>query len=321
MSFYLLENQKPTDYPQFRTARRNGRKPTGTCVVHTAENTIDLEGVDSGAESVARFIAHRPGPGSYHFITDSDSLIFMAPASYEVWHDTATNNFSYGGSMAVQAGKWHTIPKERADRIVKNCAAGFASFARWLKAEHGITIPAERITRAEAHAGKPGFLGHGDSDPGRRSDPGAGFDWDLFLAEFARLTTDGVVPVAVVKPVTSAPKPVPKPRPKPAAKGWPAQPLPVTSRHTVASHKAWVELLAAVGHNDRDLTKNVQRWLKSLGHYKGIVDGDFGPLTTRALQGFLRSKGLYRGIVDGKRGPLTIRAEIAYLNLPANRGR
>lgn len=316
MSFYLLDHDKGKPY-QYLAKRRNGRKPTGTCVVHTAENTIDLTGVDTGAESVAAFIARRSDYGSYHFLADADSLIFMAPANYEVWHDTATNNFSYGGSMAVQAGKWHTIPKERREQIVKNCAAGFASYADWLKEEYGITIPAKRITRAQAHAGKPGFLGHGDSDPGRRSDPGAAFDWDLFFAEFSRLTGQGdVKPAAVVKPKPTA-KPASKPTTNKTGNTWPAVALAVTDKHTTASHAAWVKLLKDVNYDDRDLTKNFQRWLRDLGYYKGLIDGGFGPMTVKALQTFLRSKGHYpasRYIIDGKRGPATIRAEIAYLN-------
>lgn len=198
--FFLLEHDKGKPF-QYLATRRNKRTPTGTCVIHTAENVIDLIGEDSGAEGVAAYIARRTDYGSYHFLCDSDSLIFMAPANYETWHDTATNNFSYGGSMAVRAGEWHKIPPERRERIVKNCAAGFASYAEWLKATYGITIPAKRITRAEAHAGKPGFLGHGDSDPGRRSDPGVAFDWPLFLAEFERLTSDTPEPEPELTPL------------------------------------------------------------------------------------------------------------------------
>lgn len=91
--------------------------------------------------------------------------------------------------------------------------------------------------------------------------------------------------------------------------------LPVTDSHTGASHAAWVYLMRhAVNRTDRNLTINIQRWLRDLGYYKGTVDGLFGPRTVRALQRFLQYKGLYKGVVDGQRGPMTIRAEIAYLN-------
>lgn len=117
---------------------------------------------------------------------------------------------------------------------------------------------------------------------------------------------------------TSKPRPAAKPRPKPSAskgKGYPHTALPVTSTHTGASHDAWVYLMRhAVNRTDRNLTINIQRWLRDLGYYKGRVDGVFGPVTVRALQTFLRAKGLYKGRIDGQRGPMTIRAEIAYLN-------
>ena len=116
----------------------------------------------------------------------------------------------------------------------------------------------------------------------------------------------------------SKPKPAAKPKPKPSAskgKGYPHTALPVTNAHTTASHNAWVYLMRhAVNRTDRNLTINIQRWLRDLGYYRGTVDGMFGPVTVRAVQTFLRTKGLYSGVVDGVRGPMTIRAEIAYLN-------
>lgn len=98
-------------------------------------------------------------------------------------------------------------------------------------------------------------------------------------------------------------------------KTWPAVALPVTDKHTTASHNAWVYLMRhAVNRTDRNLTINIQRWLRDLGYYRGIVDGKFESLTTRALQSFLKAKNLYRGAIDGRREAMTIRAEIAYLN-------
>ncbi|MCO1338096.1 hypothetical protein BJH93_04180 [Kocuria polaris] len=323
--FILLDTPNP-NYPQCRRTRRNGARPTGTCVVHTAENFVDLIGEDSGAETVARFIATRSTPGSYHFLCDSDSLIFMAPASYETWHDTATNNFSYGGSMAVRAGEWHRIPKERRERIVKNCAAGFASYAEWLKETYGITIPAKRITRAQAHRGEPGLLGHGDSDPGRRTDPGAAFDWDLFLDEFARLTGQGGS-----KPTV---KPAGKPTPsKPAtSSGQPTDyaDLAVDGKLGPKTISALQIVMRAIGTYSRAVDGDfgrhtviaVQRWLRSRGFYKRAIDGHFGKHTAMALQRFLRSKGLYpaaRWLIDGDLGPATVRALQTYLN--RNNGR
>ena len=117
-------------------------------------------------------------------------------------------------------------------------------------------------------------------------------------------------------------KPAPKTaaEAKPAAssgggKEYPHVALPVTDSHTTASHNAWVYLMRhAVNRTDRNLTINIQRWLRDLGYYKGLIDGQFGPRTARALQRFLQYKGLYKGAIDGDRGAMTIRSEIAYLN-------
>lgn len=152
---------------------------------------------------------------------------------------------------------------------------------------------------------------------GRKIDPS--FSMDSFRSAVKRgyWKKDGQLPKPpITKPVKP---PVDKPVAKPGS-SWPAIPLKVTSKHTAESHKAWVELLAAVGYKDKNLTKNFQKWLKDLGYYRGLIDGQFGSMTAMALQQFLRSKGLYKGLIDGKRQGMTVRAEISYLNLPVNRG-
>ena len=60
--------------------------------------------------------------------------------------------------------------------------------AEWVEGTVGVSVPAERITAAEYRAGRPGFVGHGELDPGRRSDPGSAFPWDEFLELFAAET-------------------------------------------------------------------------------------------------------------------------------------
>jgi len=127
------------------------------------------------------------------------------------------------------------------------------------------------------------------------------------------------------KPAPSKPKPDTKPKPS-KGKGWPAEPLPITSKHTAESDKAWRELMAAVGYKDSNLTTNIERWLKDLGYYKGIIEKDhgkapvFGRMLVEALQRFLASKNLYKRAIDGNRQGHTVQAEIKYLNLPVNRG-
>ena len=180
--YYLLDN--PSRIPQHRTVRRNGAAPSGVVVLHTAENATDFEGVDSGAEAVARFIATRSDPGSYHVLVDSDSTIRLAPWSAECWHDTRTNNHSVGISAAVRSADWSRLGA-RGERAVVRMALAAREYAAWLHATRGVVIPARRITRAQALDRVPGFIGHGEIDTGRRTDPGPDFPWSLFLAVYA----------------------------------------------------------------------------------------------------------------------------------------
>lgn len=168
-------------------------------------------------------------------------------------------------------------------------------------------------------------LGHKEvcKPRGRKIDPN--FDMDEFRAAVKRGYWKKAEKPSVKPPVQSKPAPS-KPKPTTPAKGWPNTKLRVTDKHTTASHKAWVELLAALKVNGKypyrhkDLTENFQRWLRDLGYYKRAIDGDFGYHTIVALQEFLKDKKLYKGLIDGKREGMTVKAEINYLNLDANRG-
>ncbi|HEX3034718.1 MAG TPA: peptidoglycan-binding domain-containing protein, partial [Thermodesulfobacteriota bacterium] len=56
-----------------------------------------------------------------------------------------------------------------------------------------------------------------------------------------------------------------------------------------------------LGSKGEEVTK-IQEELKSLGFYKGPIDGDFGGGTEAAVKAFQKSKGLD---IDGKVGPNT----------------
>lgn len=159
--------------------------------MHTAENTPDLIAADAGAEAVANFIRTRSTPGSYHDLVDSDSAINLVAYDCEAFHDaTGSNRHSYGVSVATRADRWSTTPVEWREGAVRQAAAAAARYAFWLHARRGIVIPAGRISREQSEARVPGFISHAERDPARRSDPGAGFPWSQFLAEFARRTVN-----------------------------------------------------------------------------------------------------------------------------------
>lgn len=177
----------PPARSQFRRPRRDD--PSGVVVVHTAENTPDLVAFDGGAEAVARYIAGRPDPGSYHDVCDSDSAINLVGYDAEAYHDaTGSNPHSYGVSIATRADVWPLAPQAWRDGAIVQAAAAAARYAAWLRARSGIVIPARRITRAESDRRIPGFIAHAERDPARRSDPGAAFPWDTFLATYDQLT-------------------------------------------------------------------------------------------------------------------------------------
>lgn len=178
--FYLLDH--PNNVQQYGNPRRGGETPSGVIVIHTAESVADLVGEDYSAESVARYCTTRDTYGAYHRLVDSDTTIRMVPFGYETWHCTKTNPHSIGISMAVQAGKWKTYPADFVTRVLRNAARATAEAIRALDEHWNVTTPVRHITGSQAIAQVPGLVAHGETDPTRRTDPGADFDWPRFMA-------------------------------------------------------------------------------------------------------------------------------------------
>lgn len=182
MTAYLIANP-----PRQRQFRERGTKPSGVIVVHTAENTPDWVGSDTGAEGVARFIQGRTDFGSYHYLVDSDSIILMVPLNLQAYGDgTGSNPHAIHVSGATQAAKWDQASVEWRLATAQNMGKAAARAAKWLKRHHGVEVPARRISRAQSDARVPGFISHAERDPARRSDPGKDFPWDVFLAAYRK---------------------------------------------------------------------------------------------------------------------------------------
>lgn len=180
MAPYLVEH--PPRRSQFREPRRE--LPSGAIVVHTSESQWA-----KGADPVAKFIRGRDEPGSYHTIVDFDSIVPLVPFSAEAFGErTGGNRWALHLAFACHAYEWPTDWRWTwAAYAIEQGAQAAAEMASWVHRLTGTVIPAHRISQADYKARKPGFIAHGAVDPARRSDPGAGFPWDAFLARYAEL--------------------------------------------------------------------------------------------------------------------------------------
>lgn len=197
--YYLQDN------PNYTTAQYGWPRSqvSGVVGIHTAENNTDFDGADPGAEDVAGFISRRADHGSYHVLTDADSILPLIHPSWAAWADTTNNAHAMSVSGALQAARWHELSPARARQVVINMAAGAAGLVR--TAVQGgllaVPTPARRISAQEAKSGsRAGFYGHGETNPGTRYDPGAGFNWDLFLESYAQFMAGGVAPAGSISP-------------------------------------------------------------------------------------------------------------------------
>lgn len=179
MGYYLLDHPNHR-YKQYRTKRRtdaefsrpaHGGRLTGGIILHSAEGGTDLVGADMTAENVARYISTRSTPGSYHTILDRDTRILLLPSEYEAWHDTTSNPYTVGISVAWNKADLARMSYAQRLEYYNMFADAVIDEIKWMKVNKGITVPINRyLSRNEIIAGKPGISTHSRMDPGRRSD-------------------------------------------------------------------------------------------------------------------------------------------------------
>ena len=183
-----LDDHPNQNLPQQR-ARRD--QASGVIVKHTAESALDTLGDDTGAEGVARYISERTSYGSYHVVVDSDSIVQVARFEMTTYGDgTGSNEHAIHISYACRAADWPNMSAERKSAFIDNGAQAAANANAWLQSQRNITVPARRISRIQSDQKIPGFISHGERDPGRRTDPGPAFPWDLFIDTYAALTQE-----------------------------------------------------------------------------------------------------------------------------------
>lgn len=192
---YYLQDNPNVAVPQYGWLRK---RVSGVIGVHTAENNTCFNGPDTGDLSVADFIRVRGDYGSYHSMADVDSWRRLVHPTWAAWADTTNNAHAMSVSAAVRANDWLALSEARRNAVVVNLATAAADLAL-VAVRDGLldrVPPAQRISKTDAINGtRPGFYGHGETNPGTRYDPGKDFDWDLFLDTYRVAVGGGVVPV------------------------------------------------------------------------------------------------------------------------------
>ena len=152
-------------------------RPAGTEVTLLVVHSISLPPGQYGGEAIERFFTNRLDPeahpyfreihavrvSSHFFVRRDGELVQFVPVSRRAWHAGASswrgrarcNDFSVG----VELEGTDDAPFE---------AAQYAALSR-LVVELRRTLPLRD------------FAAHSDIAPGRKTDPGAGFDWPRFL--------------------------------------------------------------------------------------------------------------------------------------------
>lgn len=205
MSYYLQDHPNP-NLPQFGWERAPLGQPgvhlSGVIGVHTSEAITDFEGVDNNAENNAAFIARRGEYGSYHTTGDADSILPLVHPRYAAWADTTNNAHAMSVSGCLQAARWLEMTPERRRAVVVNMAVAGAQMVQTAVRDGYLAAPtpAVRISPSEAISGsRPGFYGHGETNPGTRYDPGQHFDWNLFLSTYAAAIGGTITPTEAPK--------------------------------------------------------------------------------------------------------------------------
>lgn len=198
------------DYPpvrsQFRVGRRDPVKPV--VVVHTFEAHHRLWTI----EDAVHFIRHRGEAGSYHIIGHIPKVggVFhtrhMIDFDNEAFGDrTGSNRWAVHMALVMHAAEWANWydddPPNDLDLLLDTAVEMALNIARWHIAEGRQPMAPVLLTKEQSD--KPdasGFISHARRDPDRRTDPGGGFPWHVFLIRYAMtLRSIGVDPMTTTE--------------------------------------------------------------------------------------------------------------------------
>jgi hypothetical protein len=158
---------------------RVGRlRPIRLLVVHTPE----FPELNDGAERLANYFATTDRPASVHVTVDNDSMVRSVADKDTAYGAENANADGLHAELVGYAGQTADEWDDDYSRAVIANAAGL--FRAWAD-RYG--IPLRRLTVEQIRAGEPGIAGHADvyqalGGQAFRSDPGAAFPWDRFMA-------------------------------------------------------------------------------------------------------------------------------------------
>ena len=150
-------------------------------VIHTAECPMAA----GRAASVTQWGATTDVQASWHYMAGPDGIASMIAPDKSAWHATRANRVSIGIEQAGRASQ------TRADWLTPDGLATIANAAR-AAVESGLTRPVvitdpavvDRILSGQDTT-TTGYVSHALIQPRDRTDPGAGYPWDVLL-DFTR---------------------------------------------------------------------------------------------------------------------------------------
>lgn len=227
------------------------------------------------AHATARYFQQASAGGSAHYVCDIAAEEHCVPDNVVAWH--APPNV---GSIGIEVcGEASYTRAQWLDPKVWPAVVRAAARCRELCDRFG--IPKAKLSSSGLLAGAHGVCGHVDVSNAwhqtDHSDPGAGFPWDLFMAEVTR--------------TPAAPKPVAIP-PVPALPRWTLPP----------GHYYGLITGPATSHGgitaaERTVVQAIQRRLIAKGYVPGIhdwrsswADGKYEGATAQAVAAFQRAQ-------------------------------
>lgn len=159
MNYFLLDN--PPKTPQFYSSRNTPWK--GGIVIHTTEGV----GGDDSAENTAAYIARRTNPGSYHVITDLNSIVWLLPITYTAF-GVAASGYNSTCVMVALAARSADLDMSNGYTPTEIDLMAQAIVQAWR--EGGFDPAAGLQFIGEGVKNGQGLAHHGDVQPADRSD-------------------------------------------------------------------------------------------------------------------------------------------------------